>query len=189
MAGSVPLRGVRHQPRVPELWTLGGSAPHHIMKTYLTLLMALCLAIESHARLMRQAWSYDMLNDKATLVVIATPINVVETSELAALPNIATVHTNGTQEAVMGKGVETSFKVLTVLKGERDIKQLVLHHYTLASAPASCGPELVSFQPEGKKEYLLFLQKEADGRYVAVTGQTDPQFSIVGIESNFVLIR
>jgi hypothetical protein len=131
------------------------------------------------------AWSCDMLNGKATLVVIATPTNVVETSELAALPNIATVHTNGTQEAVMGKGVETSFKVLTVLKGERDIKQLVLHHFALASAPASRGPLLVSFKPEDKKQFLMFLQKEADGRYVAVSGQTDPLVSIVGIENNF----
>jgi hypothetical protein len=43
--------------------------------------------------------------------------------------------------------------------------------------------------PEGKKQYLMFLQKEADGRYVAVSGQTDPLLSIVGIESNFVMVR
>jgi hypothetical protein len=89
----------------------------------------------------------------------------------------------------MGKGVETSFKVLTVLKGERDIKQLVLHHFALASAPASRGPSLVSFKPEDKKQFLMFLQKEADGRYVAVSGQTDPDSSIIGIDGNGVLVR
>jgi hypothetical protein len=178
---AVPL--ARFTPRVG-----GGSAffdpENHIMKTCLTLLMSLCLVLESHARLM-QAWSCDTLNDKATLVVIATPTSVVETSELAALPNITTVYTNGTHEAVMGNGVETSFKVLTVLKGERDIKQLVLHHFALASAPANRGPSLVSFKPDDNKQFLMFLQKEPDGRYVAVYGQTDPQVSIAGIENNF----
>ena len=157
------------------------------MKTYLTLLMSLFFVFESQARLM-QAWSYDMLNDKATLIVVAIPTKVVETSELAALPNIETVYTNGTHEAVMGKGVETSFKVLTVLKGERDIKQLVLHHFALASTPASRGSELVSFKPEDKKQVLMFLQIEADGRYVAVSGQTDPLLSIVDIQNSFVLV-
>lgn len=137
-----------------------------------------------------ESWSYDKLNEKATLIVVVIPTKVVETSELAALPNIATVHTNGTQEAVMGKGVETSFRVLTVLKGERDIKQIVLHHFAVAPAPAGRGdPQLVSFKPEEKKQFLMFLQKEADGRYVAVSGQTDPLESIIGMESNGVSVR
>ncbi len=156
--------------------------------TIITLLATLCFVFESHARLL-QSLSYDQLNDKATLIVIGIPTKVVETSELAALPNIATVHTNGTQEAVMGKGVETSFRILTVLKGDRDIKQVVLHHFALASAAGSRGPLLVSFKPEEKKQFLMFLQKEADGRYVPVTGQTDPQLSIIGIDSNVVSVR
>ena len=158
------------------------------MKIYLTLFMSLFLVVQSHARLMH-IWSYDMLNDKATLIVVATPTRVVETSELVALPNIETVYTNGTHEAVMGKGVETSFKVLTVLKGERDVKQLVLHHYVLASAPAGNDPFLVSFKPEGNQQFLMFLQKETDGRYVAVSGQTDPQFSVIELGPNFVSVK
>ena len=158
------------------------------MKTYLILLTSLFLVYESHARLMPQSLSYDMLNDKATLIVIAIPTKVTETSELAALPNITSVYPDGRHESVMGKGVETSFKVLTVLKGERDIKQLVLHHYVLASTPGGNDPLLVSFKPQGK-EVVMFLQKEADGRYVAVSGQTDPQFSIIELEPNFVLVK
>ena len=158
------------------------------MKTYLMLFMSLCLVLESHARLMR-SWSYDMLNDQATLVVIATPTKVTETSELAALPNIVTSR-NGTNENIMGKGVETSFEVLTVLKGEPSTKTLVLHHFKLANPGAQVsGPFLVSFEPKDKKRYLMFLQREADGRYVAVSGQTDPMLSIIGIESNFNLVR
>ncbi len=158
------------------------------MKISLTLFTSLLLAFEAHARLI-QGGTYDTLNDKATLIVIAVPTKVVETSELAALPNITTVYADGKREPVMGKGVETSFKVLTVLKGDRGIKQLILHHFALAAAQADRGPLLVSFKPEDKKQFLMFLQKEADGRYVAVSGQTDPQVSIVGIEQNFVTVQ
>ena len=79
----------------------------------------------------------------------------------------------------MGKGVETSFEVLSVLKGERGIKTFVLHHFKLAKPGVGLNdPMLVSFKPGEKKRHLMFLQKEADGQYVAVCGQTDPGNSI-----------
>lgn len=155
------------------------------MKTYLTFLMSLCLVLESHARL-TMGLDYNEQNNKATLVVIATPTKIAETSELTALPNIETVHNDGTKEKVMGKGVETSFEVLTVLKGEPSTKTLVLHHFTPAKPELmDNSPMLVSFEPKDKKRYLMFLQKEADGRYVAVCGQTDPAYSIKELAENY----
>ena len=51
----------------------------------------------------------------------------------------------------------------------------MLHHFALADPkPVISGPQLVSFEPKDQKRYLMFLQSEADGRYVAVSGQTDP---------------
>jgi hypothetical protein len=44
---------------------------------------------------------------------------------------------------------------------------------------------LVSFNQEDKKRYLMFLQKEADGRYIAVCGQTDPAYSIKELVDNY----
>jgi len=127
-----------------------------------------------------------MLTDKAALVVVATPTKVEETSELAALPNIITVHGDGTEADVMGKGVETSFDVLTVLKGEHGTKTLVLHHFKLAKPEVTMnGPDLVTFEPKDKKRYLMFLQREADGRYIAVSGQTDPEDAIKEIVERY----
>ncbi len=40
--------------------------------------------------------------------------------------------------------------------------------------PSRGAPELVAFDPDEKKQYLLFLKRESDGRYSAVVGQTDP---------------
>ena len=141
--------------------------------------MALFLALGLHARI-HQAWNYATLNDKATLIVIATPTKVTATSERTPLPNIQAVHKDGTKEDVIGAGVETTFEVLTVLKGERSTNNLVLHHFTLADPNRRVmnGPQLVSFEPKEKKRYLMFLQREADGRYVAVCGQTDPVYAI-----------
>jgi hypothetical protein len=148
------------------------------MKIYLTLLISLFITLDSQARL-KQFWSYETLTDKATVVVIATPTKTEETSELAALPNIVTVRSDGTNEPVMGKGVETTFDVLTVLKGECNTNTFVLHHFKLARQEIVLnGPGLVSFDPRDKKRYLMFLQREADGRYVAVSGQTDPDDAI-----------
>ena len=155
------------------------------MKIYLTLLMSLCLVFASHARL-TEGLPYDAQTDKAALVVIATPTTVAETSELVALPNIVTVHNDGTKEDIMAKGVETTFDVLTVMKGERTTKTLVLHHFKLAKPQVGFNdPMLVSFKPEDKKRYLMFLQKEADGRYIAVCGQTDPAYSIKELVDNY----
>jgi len=141
--------------------------------------MALFFAIGLHARI-HKAWSYAELNDQATLIVIATPTKVTATSDRTALPNIQTVHNDGTKEDVAGVGVETTFEVLTVLKGERRTNAFVLHHFTLADPKAMMmsGPQLVFFEPKDKKRYLMFLQREADGRYVAVCGQTDPVYAI-----------
>src|ERR1041384_7841212 len=87
---------------------LGSYHANHVMKKYLTVLMALFLALGLQARI-HQAWSYAALNGKATLIVIATPTKVTATPERTALPNIRTVHNDGTKEDVIGAGVETTF--------------------------------------------------------------------------------
>ena len=145
------------------------------MRPYLAILMALCFGLESQARIMT-SWTYDSLNDKATFVAIATPIKVTTTTERVALPNIRA----GTNE-IFGTGIETSFEVLTVLKGDRSVRTVVLHHYKLADTIeySGAGPGLVSFDPKEGKVYLIFLQQEADGRYVAASGQTDPFWSVM----------
>jgi hypothetical protein len=43
---------------------------------------------------------------------------------------------------------------------------------------------LISFEPYSYKLYLIFLQREADGRYVAVSGQSDPGFSVKQLTEN-----
>ena len=78
--------------------------------------------------------------------------------------------------------------VQAVLKGEKkDLKELVLYHLrepaAEGDAPAVNAPMLVTFDAKGKRRYLLFLKRDADGRYASVTGQTDPAIGVKDLGS------
>ena len=109
------------------------------------------------------------MQEQADLVVIAKPISTTNTSERAVLSNISpNVHV---------VGVQTEFVVRVVMKGEATIQKITVPHYGLANVEdgrVRGAPHLVSFDAKQRQCYLLFLKKEADGRFAPVTGQTDP---------------
>jgi hypothetical protein len=154
-------------------------------RTSLSWMLCLCLALfmlagDADARLV-QITPYDQLTAQADVIVIATPTDVRDTSKETTLPGITRGSSNGSSTApVPAVSLETTFVVLSVLKGDPALKHLVLHHLREADPPKVeiDAPGLVSFDPKEKRRYLLFLKREADGRYTAVTGQTDPVFSI-----------
>ena len=113
---------------------------------------------------------------QADAIVIATPISVRDTSERTTLPNIVRTDTNNVRSAIPAIGVETTFTVLSVLKGDTNTTTIVFHHLREAEKPGAQfnGPGLVTFDPREKKRFLLFLKREADGWYAPLTGQTDP---------------
>lgn len=122
------------------------------------------------------------MRDAADLIVIGTPVEVKETAERSPLPNIAKISfrdgKDGKKSDVMGVGIETTFDVLAVLKGDAALKKFILHHYREVETASINGPGLVSFDPTQKKRYLMFLERETDGLYGAVSGQTDPYIAI-----------
>ncbi|MFI5247381.1 MAG: hypothetical protein ACHQWV_02370 [Nitrospirales bacterium] len=149
------------------------------MKSMLSLLTLFLIPLIVDARGHR-AWSYPQLRDEADTIVIATPTTVEETTERTPLPNITLVSQDGNKSDVIGAGIETTFEVLAVLKGDATPKSLVLHHYRQAEPerPSINGPGLVAFHPKERRRFLMFLKREADGRYCAVSGQTDPYIAI-----------
>ncbi|MGV3721600.1 MAG: hypothetical protein ACO1SX_11880 [Actinomycetota bacterium] len=122
--------------------------------------------------------NYDQLTREADLVVIASPTATRDTPERRDLPGIS--------PAIPVIGVETTFQVAAMLKGEVNLgptdksKPLTLHHYRLPdnSVISPNGPSLVVFNPKDRKQFLMFLKREADGRFSALSGQTDPELSI-----------
>jgi len=136
------------------------------MRSIVTSFLILATAILAEARISRY-WTDQELCDKADLVVIAKPISTQETTEEAVLPECANVHVIG---------LSTEFDVFAVMRGDRELKKVVLHHYRLADPKRMMinAPHLASFDPKLSTRYLMFLHREADGRYSPVAGQTDP---------------
>lgn len=144
------------------------------MKKYLPVLLVLAAPLLAQARTMK-LWSYQELYDKADLVVIAKPVSSVDTAERTELPTM--------KIPVVGLSME--FDIRLVMKGDKDAKKVTLHHYRVAdpNRPYLNGPSLVlidngpnsvSFDSRHPERYLLFLHREADGRYSPVSGQVDP---------------
>ena len=133
------------------------------------VLLTVGLASLAQAREL-ESQSYQELYAKADLVVIAKPISTKDTTEQAVLPKIG--------PPLQVVGLSTEFDIALVMKGDKSLKKLVLHHYRLADPDAEMkmanGPMLASFDPTQGACFLLFLHREADGRYAPVSGQTDP---------------
>ena len=125
------------------------------------------------ARVVR-IWPYHELLAKSDLVVLATPTATNDTKEHIDLPGFVGEHVIG---------VETKFAVSAVLKGDKTLKDFVFHHYRTTDGSniphVDNGPTFISFDPVAKptlapRTFILFLIREADGRYAPVVGQTDP---------------
>jgi hypothetical protein len=146
----------------------------------LVLVTALLLGLTGivTARVVR-IWPYQELLEKSDLVVLAIPAATNDTKEHIDLPGFVG------QQVI---GVETRFTVSAVLKGDKALKDFVFHHYrtpdgtNISNVPN--GPSFVSFalgderSPLIERTYILFLLREADGRYVPVVGQTDPGLGV-----------
>ena len=141
----------------------------------LVLATALLLGLTAivAARVVR-IWPYQELLEKSDFVVIATPTATNDTKEHVDLPSFP-------GQPVIG--VETRFAVSAVLKGDKALKDFVLHHYRPDRVMVPNGPTFISFTPAEnptpiQRAYILFLLREADGRYAPVVGQTDPGMGV-----------
>ena len=153
------------------------------MKTRAAVIAAFLLSmlVRSASAYLITPWSYEDLFAKADFVVIATALTPPrDTDERMTLQNIT--------PPVPVIGVTTEFQTLYVLKGSKS-RRFKLHHYREPKRKLKPnqvimgGPNLVTFDPPRKengywvsaKRYLLFLVREADGRFAPVSGQQDPQ--------------
>ena len=118
-------------------------------------------------------WTYQELLEKSDLVVLATPTATNDTNEHIDLPGFV-------RQPVVG--VETRFAVSAVLKGDKALKDFVFHHYRTPNGtpnPGINGPTFIAFDPVAnptitRRTFILFLIREADGRYAPIVGQADP---------------
>jgi hypothetical protein len=156
---------------------MGGYA----MKLALPLFALISVTCLCQARPTR-FWTYEDLVKESDLVVIATPVESQDLKEPAEFPNTSRVDANGKRVALAAVGVETKFAVQVVLKGEKkELKELVFFHLREPDQRTLTpnGPMTASFDLKNRPRYLMFLKREADGRYISTTGQMD---SAVGVK-------
>lgn len=131
-----------------------------------SLLVLAATTLVADARLMNSR-SFRKLDKRADIIVVAKPVSTKDIAEQIDLPHIS--------PAVHVVGLSSEFEVSIVLKGDNSLKKLVVHHYRLTNPKELMidGPNLASFNPKESTRYLLFLQREPDGRY-APFDQVDP---------------
>jgi ankyrin repeat protein len=145
----------------------------HTMKTIRPFGLALAsLLVLAATTLVAGAREIDLrtfrdLDKIADLIVVAKPVSTKDTAEQLVLPHIA--------PDIQVVGLSSEFEVSFVLKGDHSLKKLVMHHYRLADANRVMmnAPNLAAFDPKESTRYLLFLQREPDGRYAPIE-QVDP---------------
>jgi hypothetical protein len=151
---------------------------------FLSAILLVLTAPIASARPVR-LWSYQELLDASGLVVLATSVGTSDTQEHIDLPGFDGEHVIG---------IATAFHISVVLKGEKTLKNFVLHHYRTVDGTnvphVPNGPTFVYFSPVEderlyQQAYLLFLTREADGRYAPVVGQSDPGQGIRKLEGTY----
>ena len=132
-----------------------------------SLLVLAATALVAEARAVNGG-NYRELDRRADIIVVARPVWTKDTAEQTYLPNIS--------PPIPVIGLSSEFAVSIVLKGDKSLKKLVVHHYRLKDPDPLMinAPNLASFDPKESTRYLLFLQRESDGRYAPVD-QVDPR--------------
>ena len=103
------------------------------MKIFLSLLLLLTVPASVIGRFMEAA-SYEEMFKKANLVVIARPLSTKETKERTTLDKL-TLHGLRSLDgpAIPVIGLHTEFETHLVLKGDKNVKKFIVHHYRLES--------------------------------------------------------
>ena len=144
------------------------------LPTCVTLLL---LVSPASARPVRM-WSFQELNDKADLVVVATVASSADAKD----------HAYPDAKATTWVAIDSVFNVAGMLKGELKTPTLTVRHYRYydrrldaASAPED-GPCFLKFPARDGEgylnQYLMFLKRSADAFYEPLSGQGDPHYSI-----------
>jgi hypothetical protein len=164
------------------------------MKHKLLLCLALFLCDSLFASLVTTHYSgYGKMAAAADLVAKGVVTNVQDLDETNSIAF------NGTE--VKLRGVETTFKISKVIKGQLATNTIILHHYRLDQKKSNNTPRvfnftpknfdkmvinngytisqgLIKFTPNPTNTFDLYLVKDGVNRFAPASGQLDAAFSI-----------
>ena len=142
----------------------------------LTMLAVAGVAALSLSAYTLPSYTYEDMFAQSDLVVIARPARSRDTGQRTTDRNV--------KPPVPVAEVITECQALYVLKGPK-LKRFKLHHYRDLTDPnrvVEGGPTEITFDIPKNHTYLMFLVREAGGRFAPFAGQTDViDISVQGI--------
>lgn len=154
------------------------------MKPLILLLLAIMSFCSMASARITPYFSYEDLMEKSDLVVV--------------MEHISTAPTANTDEQG-GRGQLTTAKVLLVLKGKIDSKDLSIEHFYYPILPSSPNP-IVFPSPQASRsmmqsarsaifieptrQYLAFMKLQKNGTYTSVTPHFDSSLSFLPVGGN-----
>jgi len=130
-----------------------------------------------------ESWPYERLFKEADLIVIASAEETTTTEDRASGVRL--------KDVLIGQN--TTFKVISVLKGKTGDGPLTILHFKVKDGiqnmnglvafrtkpvVVSGGKRLTYEASLGTPQYLLFLKVSEKGRFEPLSGQTDPRLSV-----------
>ena len=134
------------------------------------IILLLLVAVSASARIIFP-WTEAKMRDASDLIVVGTVTKVQDLDE-----------TNTTLwPGCKFIGVEATFAVSKVLKGDPTTRTIVLHYYRFDRVIPGNAPCLVSLTPNDLNQYLLYLVPDGASRFAPVSGQIDPSVDAVTV--------
>jgi hypothetical protein len=145
------------------------------MKKSIPIVLLLLVAVSALARLF-VPWTEAKMQKASRLIVVGTVTKVQDLNE-----------TNTTMwPGCKFLGVEATFAVSKVLKGDPTTRTVVLHCYRFdrvipPNAPTFNAPTFLNLTPTDTNQFLLYLAPDGASRFAPVSGQIDPSFDAVRV--------
>jgi hypothetical protein len=142
------------------------------MKKRIPIVLLLLVGISAFARAIH-VWTEAEMQKAAQLVVIGSVSDVRDLAETNTVlwPSCKFV------------GVEATFSISKVLKGDLTNSTVILHYYRF-DPPHFCppnGPCFLDLTPGDTNQFLLYLVPDGVSRFAPVSGQLDPSLDSVRV--------
>jgi hypothetical protein len=142
------------------------------MKKSFPIILLLLVAVSAPARGVF-SWSEAKMQTASDLIVVGTITKVQDLDETNSV----------LWPGSKFRGVEATFAVSKVLKGDAATRTVVLHYYRFETEwgrPAN-GPCFLNLTPTDTNQFLLYLVRDGASRFAPVSGQVDPLLDAVRV--------
>ncbi len=163
-----------------------------LKKILVIFFLILCFAFPAHAYILSGPTDISSLTGASDIVAVGHLTKVTETDERTTLGD--------GNDKIDVIGAEAVFEIDEVFKGELNGDKAILHYYKCTKeSDGMNGPFMLNLEMKGHvmmtdqetgkqyrtNEYLLFMKKTDDGRYMPTSGYLNSAFSLGAIEGIF----